>query len=307
MQPGPNQGRQTNRSEISAASSQANDAKRPVTGDAAVNPPIVSRSVSAPAETSDSDTGSVASGQTAGETRSLVPAGEQRFSVPAGETRPVVPGGSEPNHNSFDPIQNVRPVERPGPSENAPISVHGETAIRGETPLNAGAGKPESTPNTTTADRVANVQRVLDAFQTAAQWNRPFRVRLHPPELGVLQIEITRVGTDISARLEVETAAAHKLMTDNLAGLKASLNRSGIAIETIEVYLIEPASAERPQDGSKSDQRQDSASQQFAQDDEREESHPESQTDDPGDDPSPETQPQASEHQPSPDEMDVQV
>lgn len=114
----------------------------------------------------------------------------------------------------------------------------------GTSPLSAGSensasSSPVSQGETGSADPVRNqfAQRVVEAVRSAVSGQRSFRVRLQPPELGVLQVEISREDGLLIARLEVQTTAARQALTDNLAHLKASLQRHGVSLDRVEIQL----------------------------------------------------------------------
>lgn len=91
-------------------------------------------------------------------------------------------------------------------------------------------------------DRSDIVQRCMDAVQQSVQHNRPFRVRLHPPELGALLVEILRENNAVSARLQVETAAARAALGQHLSDLRHSLSQHGVAVDRIEIQLVDDPS-----------------------------------------------------------------
>jgi Flagellar hook-length control protein FliK len=96
---------------------------------------------------------------------------------------------------------------------------------------------PRHRPQTT--DPAELVQRCVDACRQSAQQDRPFRVRLRPPELGALQVEIFREEHAVSARLQVETASARSALSEHLSELRQSLVRHGVAVDRIEVQLVD--------------------------------------------------------------------
>ncbi len=91
------------------------------------------------------------------------------------------------------------------------------------------------------AQRVEQVQRVSDAIRTAATTGpRELRIRLHPPELGALQVEIVnRDGGRLVARLSVETPAAHAVLSEQLPSLTEHLAGRGHVVERIDVVVTE--------------------------------------------------------------------
>lgn len=101
-------------------------------------------------------------------------------------------------------------------------------------------------------------QRVMNAVRGAVGGNRSFRVVLQPPELGVLQVEIaTDANGKMTARLDVQTQAAHQALSDNLTDLRSALTRQGITLDRIEIQLTEPSQGEDRGLGDQSSNQQD--------------------------------------------------
>jgi len=88
-------------------------------------------------------------------------------------------------------------------------------------------------------DRVRLVQRVAKALQTAQDRGAPLRLRLTPPELGVLKIELVMRDGALSAKLEAETPAAKAAILDNLPALRERLTAQEIKIERFDVDLMQ--------------------------------------------------------------------
>ena len=82
---------------------------------------------------------------------------------------------------------------------------------------------PAGEPNGEQVDRVRFVQRVARAFETLGNRGGTLRLRLHPPELGSLQLEISVRNGAMTARLETETSTARNLLLDNLPALRDRL------------------------------------------------------------------------------------
>jgi len=155
------------------------------------------------------------------------------------------------------------------PAPNAPVAqpeaqMRSEFVAETSTPLRSPRSAPgqramqpasSTTQNLPGSERGQHqfAQRVADGLRYAAVNNRSFRVHLHPPELGVLQIEITNDGGAMSARLEVHNTAARQALNDNLGQLKQSLVRHGVSLEKIEVHLSQTAADE--QTGNRADDR----------------------------------------------------
>gem|GEM_PF-2010477 len=85
------------------------------------------------------------------------------------------------------------------------------------------------------SERARFVQRVAKAFESAADRGGHVRLRLHPPELGSLRLELTVRNGQMHARLETETEAARNLLLDNLPELKERLAGHQIRVERFDV------------------------------------------------------------------------
>lgn len=100
------------------------------------------------------------------------------------------------------------------------------------------------------------VSHAASALRAADGLDRPIRIRLTPPELGALRVEVSRVDGHVSARFEVTTAAAHSALHDHLSALRESLGRAGVSVERIEVRLAEPSREDGRSDGGGEGQSQ---------------------------------------------------
>lgn len=86
-----------------------------------------------------------------------------------------------------------------------------------------------------TVDRVRFVQRVGSALRLAHQRDSQIQLRLSPPELGSLRLEISVKQGALTATLEAETAAARNILLDNLPALRERLAEQDIRIERFDV------------------------------------------------------------------------
>ena len=85
------------------------------------------------------------------------------------------------------------------------------------------------------AERVQFAQRVARAFAAAADRGGAIRLRLHPPELGSLRLELTVRNGAMTARLETETESARTMLLDNLPALKERLAEHQIKVDRFDV------------------------------------------------------------------------
>ncbi len=86
------------------------------------------------------------------------------------------------------------------------------------------------------------VQRVAGAFRAAQDRGGEVRLRLSPPELGSLRIELTVKNGALTARLEAETQAARTILLENLPALRDRLAEQDIRIEKFDVDVREESS-----------------------------------------------------------------
>ncbi|MBL9081485.1 MAG: flagellar hook-length control protein FliK [Planctomycetales bacterium] len=108
----------------------------------------------------------------------------------------------------------------------------------------AAAGRVRSAAETTghgdlsQADRVRLVQRVAKAVQSAVERGGDLQIRLSPPELGSLRLQVKLADGVLSAKLEAETPQAKQILTDNLPQLRERLAQQDIRIEKFDVDLF---------------------------------------------------------------------
>jgi flagellar hook-length control protein FliK len=99
-------------------------------------------------------------------------------------------------------------------------------------------------------DTVRLLTRVARAFHFA-QDGGEVRIRLSPPELGALRMEVRVLEGALVARLETETAAARTAIVENLPALRERLAEQGVRIERFDVDLMQRqagGSPDRPAD-----------------------------------------------------------
>ncbi len=150
----------------------------------------------------------------------------------SGITRVKVQGGDAP----AEPIRFDAPQQAPGrPEVNTASSQIGAEARSGRSmALDSG--------NLGHVDRVRFVQRVARAFQTAFDRGAPMRLRLSPPELGSVQLEIRLESGVLSARAMTESEQARALLVEHLPDLRERLAQQDVHISRFDVDYVQ----ERP-------------------------------------------------------------
>ena len=91
------------------------------------------------------------------------------------------------------------------------------------------------------------IGRVAKALGAAQQRGQALQVRLSPPELGHLRIELTIQQGVLSASLETETTAARNVLLDNLPALRDRLAEQGIRVERFDVDVSSDDEQQRGQ------------------------------------------------------------
>jgi flagellar hook-length control protein FliK len=81
------------------------------------------------------------------------------------------------------------------------------------------------------------VSRVTRAFHFAQERGGTLQLRLNPPELGALRLELTVREGVLNASLEAETPAARQLLLDNLPTLRERLADQNVRVERFDVDL----------------------------------------------------------------------
>jgi flagellar hook-length control protein FliK len=90
-------------------------------------------------------------------------------------------------------------------------------------------------------ERVRLVQRVARAFHSVGDEGGEVQLRLRPPELGSLRMEIAVRDGVMTAKLETETAAARNILLDNLPQLRERLAEQNVKVERFDVNVRDEA------------------------------------------------------------------
>ena len=132
-------------------------------------------------------------------------------------------------------------------NSSAAGSINASTGNAANTPARLGytfGAKPADAPGGSNGisevDRVRFVQRVARAFQSAQDDGGQVRLRLSPPSLGSLKLEIQVQDGTLSAKLTTETESAKSLLLDNLSTLRDRLGDQNIRITRFDVEVKEP-------------------------------------------------------------------
>jgi len=81
------------------------------------------------------------------------------------------------------------------------------------------------------------VQRVLRGIEQLGNGGGQVRIRLHPPELGTLQMTLKFEATQVTAQFEVESRVARDALLSNSQVLKDRLKEQGLEVQKFEVEV----------------------------------------------------------------------
>ena len=156
-------------------------------------------------------------------------------------------------------------VAQPATNTASPADGEGDTGALARAAPNQGspetaATRPQEPSAPHQAERVRFVQRVARACEAVGERGGTVRLRLHPPELGSLRLEVTVRNGTMNARLEVETTGARNMLLDHLPALRERLAEQEIRVGRFDVDLTGRSpggSAERPGDHPQPQDRPD--------------------------------------------------
>lgn len=152
---------------------------------------------------------------------------------------PQEPGRGPANSNTGAERANGSPE----PTAAAPAS-HGLAQHL----LPRGGERANAEPHLSGSDQARLVERVARAVRLAENGQGVVRLRLSPPELGALKLEVKVHSGVLTARLEVETAQARHVLVDNLPLLRERLGELGVRVEQFDVDVPD-RQAENPSGG----------------------------------------------------------
>ncbi len=107
-------------------------------------------------------------------------------------------------------------------------------------------------PPSVPVDSARFLSRVAKAFHSAQQREgNEVRLRLSPPELGSLRLQVSVQDGVMVARMETETEAARSTLVNNLPALRERLAEQGVRIERFDIDLMQrppTGTPDRPSD-----------------------------------------------------------
>ena len=97
---------------------------------------------------------------------------------------------------------------------------------------------PESIRTSDAVDRQENVDRIVRAARTAqARGASRIQIRLEPPELGTLRIEIKQTSNGLNMQLQATNLKAQQILQQTSNELRAALEAQGLQPRQIDIQL----------------------------------------------------------------------
>lgn len=110
----------------------------------------------------------------------------------------------------------------------------------------AGEKRGSSGSGPVEVDTVRLLNRVARAFTAAQERDGEVRLRLSPPELGSLKLEVRMHEGVMVARVETETSAARTALIESLPALRERLAEQGVRIERFDIDLMQRQPGDTP-------------------------------------------------------------
>ena len=106
----------------------------------------------------------------------------------------------------------------------------------------APAGRAAQTESPAPSTNDANLEQILRLIRAQVGKDRSVAtLHLDPPELGKIKVQMDLRHELLSLRIDAETEAARRLLSDQLDALRRSLEATGIQLERVEVRVPEGA------------------------------------------------------------------
>ena len=112
-----------------------------------------------------------------------------------------------------------------------PLSARGSTKAGASSATRANGSRAAEN-----ADRTANIERIVRLVAQRIRGERSHTVmRLDPPELGSLRLQMDLKGAALTLRIDTSTHVAHRLLSEDVDKLRQGLETSGIQLERVDI------------------------------------------------------------------------
>jgi flagellar hook-length control protein FliK len=155
------------------------------------------------------------------------------------------------------PADSAQKVTKPaGPPNGSTLAAfgridrgNGSLTVSGPRQAGDGADMP-------TIDPARFISRVAKAIETAQDRGGPLNLRLSPPELGSMRIQLDVKQGVMTAKVETDTAVARQALLDNLPTLRARLAEHNVRIDRFDVDVRRDGTGDQASPGKQHQQYQ---------------------------------------------------
>lgn len=121
----------------------------------------------------------------------------------------------------------------------------------------SGAVQPGDSTDLTQQEKIRLIQRVTRSFNRLGVDGGQINLRLHPPQLGSLNVQVRLEGRTMTAKLTTETGAARDAILESLPILKNRLAEQGFEISQFQVEVANNDQADASLGGNADEQAYD--------------------------------------------------
>ncbi len=186
------------------------------------------------------------------DTATATPAPTESQTIPSAPPEPaidgVVPLVSGASASNSTQIQSAPLTVEASGGESARIaegvelnssSAKTDTAKTNSPEAKATATATERSNPLTQAERVRLVQRVSRSFARLGPSGGAINIKLHPPQLGSLNVQVRMEGRSMTAKLSTESSAARDAILESLPVLRGRLAEQGFEIASFQVEVAD--------------------------------------------------------------------
>jgi flagellar hook-length control protein FliK len=161
----------------------------------------------------------------------------------AGEAPPETPVAENATIPVVSPIAEgqTRPFVEAAQGSDIAIETVPTAGPLADAPLTREATETAATP-ALSPDQERVIARISRAItQVSNEGRTTVRVRLYPPELGTVKVEVSSFRGQVTARVEASTEAASRLIQMNMGALRADIRAAGVDLRSMDVEYSNPS------------------------------------------------------------------
>ncbi len=184
-------------------------------------------------------------------------------STPSSQTFLEFAVPAEPAPEALPAVQTGKQQPQTLPDLTVSHVVHAERQVTVEMPK---TGAVSGNPAAGETPAQANLDRVVKAAQTAIRGgSSSVQLRLDPPELGLLRVEIRHSASGLHLQMQATSTEAHQMLQKSSHELRAALEMQGLGAAKIEIQLRLDLRNESSEQGSSNGQSYPQSGQQDGQ------------------------------------------